>query len=162
MKLIKTSSKIDKHRTNHVPHMIGGRLTQGLLLATCVSLHTGCETEGSSYEYPQSSQLGVTSQGSGQSGTTNGYSKSIFAAYIAMDACDLYQECDLLQGYGGNVEDCRVAVESGYNALLNATSCNYDEDVALECLTLVQDMTCDDLQDGSENACDLVCGREWE
>lgn len=89
-------------------------------------------------------------------------SQEKFAARSAEGSCELYQECGLLDSFGGSLEACTFAIQDIQDAELADPVCAYDAKAARKCLKEIKDLTCDDFEGGSDGSstpnCDAVCG----
>ncbi len=88
------------------------------------------------------------------------YSPDQYAAEVATLECDLYQECALLDAFGGTHDSCLVAVEALELGRVTSDACDYSRSEARRCLSELAEATCDDLSDAAledESACEVVC-----
>ena len=75
--------------------------------------------------------------------------------------CGLYERCDLLEAFGGDVGGCEAAVSAFEAELLDGGSCDYTRSNAVSCLELFDTLACDEFHGERPDPtapCDLVCG----
>ena len=92
-----------------------------------------------------------------------GVSEEKFAAQAAELNCERYQNCDLLESYGDDVQACMEAVEIIVLQQVEGSECSYDPGAARDCLGELKDSVeqCDadpTLDDAS--ACTQYCEGE--
>jgi hypothetical protein len=86
-----------------------------------------------------------------------GYSEDQYQTDATAAACAKFEECGLLDFFGGTVDAC--ITQSNDAAETDTTVCeNYDSKAAKECVASLKAVTCDDLAAGATLAgCDTVC-----
>ncbi|MCB9777956.1 MAG: hypothetical protein H6742_05285 [Alphaproteobacteria bacterium] len=90
-----------------------------------------------------------------------GLSEEKYAQKSAEEACSLYEECDLLDFFGGDYETCVTTLEEATLAYVTSDACDYDGGAAKSCLNELKDLSCEadtSTDTSSSSACDDVCG----
>lgn len=89
-----------------------------------------------------------------------GLSEEKYAEKAAAEACGLYEECDLLEYFGGTYDACVTQMEAAVLAYVTSEDCDYDGGAAKSCLNEWKDATCEGSTTTGEtdSACDDVCG----
>ena len=82
-----------------------------------------------------------------------------YARTAAAQACSLYEECELLEYFGGTYDACLTQMEAAVLAYVQSAECDYDGQTAAACLEEWKDATCEgSTTGGTDSACDDVCG----
>ncbi|MCB9777954.1 MAG: hypothetical protein H6742_05275 [Alphaproteobacteria bacterium] len=89
-----------------------------------------------------------------------GYSYDKFSTEGPDAICAKYEECGLLDFWGGTVESCMNYQEAALGGVeADGSECpNYDKDAAQECVEDWELLTCEQLNDGqTPTSCEKVC-----
>ena len=83
-----------------------------------------------------------------------------FPAALAQAECDLYEACDLLDGFADSHAECVAIIQAQEQGRVSADDCDYSRASAGSCVRQVSDATCEDLGDAAlegESPCEMVC-----
>ncbi len=89
-----------------------------------------------------------------------GYSEEKYQTDAIDAACNKFDECGLIDFFGGSVDTC--ITESTADAEADTSTCeDYDGKAAKECVASLRAVTCDELAAGATLAgCDSVCSNQ--
>lgn len=89
-----------------------------------------------------------------------GVSAERFPARLAEAECDLYEACDLLEGFADSRAECVAIIEEQEQDRVSAEGCAYSRASAGSCVRQLSDATCEELGDAAleeESPCEMVC-----
>jgi len=82
-----------------------------------------------------------------------------FAMDFAEAACELYDDCNRLDGIAGGIDRCLEIVEDGFLDT-EESQCDFNSKAADDCLIEIDEMECEEIEDTDmrDSACYQVCG----
>ncbi len=91
-----------------------------------------------------------------------GVSEDKYPERFGEAACTAYEECGVVDAFGGTVEECMEWVVPVTAEWIGSDACEYDPKAARQCLKYNEDIDCEaaygDATSDEEDPCDSVCG----
>lgn len=111
--------------------------------AGCLLLLVGCS-------------LGADGVDDDDAGAADPLTVENFGERVANAQCSIYENCDLLEYFGGTFDSCLDFFQPGWSRC--AVECDFERALASECLGEWTAATCDSIQETAiDSACDELC-----